>query len=194
MSDFSNFTYPALQTRIPTGYVLSTFGLESPLGEWSRDMGYVAYAFTAWGTANLAVYVPVWVPFSCTATKLLTSYGSTVSGNVDVGIYADSSGQPGSRLTSAGSTAMGSANTVQEFDVADQALTGGTLYWFAMACSATTSTVNCFTFSANACYIGRTVPLFTQTSALPLPSTATPAVPSAAFQAPLITATLTTTV
>lgn len=67
--------------------------------------------------------------FSANATGTLKSLRVKVTGscNIKIAIYADSSGEPGSLLASAGATACTSGwNTI---NVSDVSITSGTNYW-----------------------------------------------------------------
>ena len=68
-------------------------------------------------TANRAVYCPVCVQQPITVTDAITTV-VTQNGNLDVGIYD----WAGVRLVSSGSTAVGTALTVQTIALADTAL------------------------------------------------------------------------
>lgn len=89
-----------------------------------------------WPTANRAIYTPFQVD-SATVVDLAEIYVGIQSGNIDVGVYADSSGAPGARLVSTGSMTTPGATR------AAIALTAVTLapgkYHFALACDNTTA-------------------------------------------------------
>lgn len=137
----------------------------------------------AWGVANKAFYFPIYVTEYFSAVKLYTTNGTTATGNLDMGIYASSGFVPTTRLVSIGSTAQAGTSVVQEFDITDTILFPSTLYFLAMACSSASSTIQ---------YIGGTPQLgamrfagvMQETSAFPLPSTATPAVLSTNVMVP----------
>lgn len=125
-----------------------------------------------WESANLALYYPISVPTTCVVRRLWWANGTSVSGavNVDVGVYSDSNFKPATRLVSAGSTAQGTASQVQFVDCTDTVLSPG-LYWLAMVTSS----------SASGNYMRTSIATghdhamrMQQSSALPLPSSATP--------------------
>ena len=137
----------------------------SPAGSMC-GMAPSAPASATYPTANLAIFYPVRVTRSFTAAQLFVLNGATASGNIDVGIY-DSSG---TRLVSSGSTAQSGTSAVQAFNIADTLLAAG-WYYLAVAMDNTTgtllrSTVNHFTAAAS-------VGVGQQSSAFPLPATAT---------------------
>jgi hypothetical protein len=75
-------------------------------------------------TANLAVYIPFWVPVPLLVTKMGWGNGSAVAGNICAGIYTPA----GARLVTTGSTAQSGTATLQVVDVADTFLARGTYY------------------------------------------------------------------
>lgn len=118
----------------------------------------------AWPAANLAIFVPVYVWEPLALTRFVVPYG-TVTGNVDVGIYDANL----SKVVSAGSTAA--SGLVQQFAVTTTTLNRGTYY---LALAFDTNTAQCRRVTTTAAY-GRMLGQFEQTSAFPLPATATPA-------------------
>ena len=135
-------------------------------GTGTSQMASGSYAAT-----DAAFYHPVVVPVTCVVRRMWWANGSTVSAsyNIDVGIYADAGRKPGRRLVSTGSTAQGTASVVQFVDVTDTVLPPG-LYWLGMACSSSVATF----FRQNTSQAVNALLIFQQSSALPLPSTATP--------------------
>jgi len=185
----SDFTQPTLANIAPSGIAcVSTMGAESIIGPYSSHANGSYSTFTAWQNANQAVYVAVAIPFACTVYQMAVQIGGTSSGNLDVGIYDANF----NRLVSMGSTAMGSTNSIQVFNVTDTPLTPGTYF---LACSVSnTSGV----LAGGACYTPahqglRALGVQVQSSALPLPSTATPANAGGTILVPNIAAFLTTT-
>lgn len=120
---------------------------------------------------NLATYHPLLVPVTCVVRRFWWVNGSTVSAsyNVDMGIYADSGAAPGALLLSTGSTAQGTASEVQFVDVTDTTLAPGR-YWLAIACSSSSATF----FGQAAGPASDADWRFEESSAFPLPATATP--------------------
>lgn len=125
----------------------------------------------AFDTAGRAAYYPILVPTTCIIRRLWWANGSTVSAtyNVDVGVYADSGYAPGVRLVSTGSTAQGTASQIQFVDVTDVTLPPGR-YWLAIVCSSTSASFFRAVLSSNAFNAAMRLD---ETSALPLPATAT---------------------
>jgi len=84
-------------------------------------------------------------------------------GNVDAGVYDDA----GARKGSIGSTAVGSANTAIVLDVSDISLLAGRFYMALAFDNATAS------LRRQAQFINRVLGIKEETSAFPLPSSAT---------------------
>lgn len=141
------------------------------------------WASTNVTTANRAFYVPVIVPEGCTARKVFYVTGGTTTGaaNVDMGIYNTS----GTRLVSTGSTAynQNNNNTFTVIDIADTALTAG-LYYLAFVIS---SVSNVHIRRIDLGVMGQaSAGVLAESSALPLPSTATWVIPTTDQLVPLI--------
>jgi hypothetical protein len=145
-----------------------TFGVSASATEMS---GGAVPSSGSYESANAAVYMPLLLPFGLVVRRLWWVNGSTVSASysIDCGIYADAGGIPGSKLISTGSTAQGTASEVQLVDVADTSLAPGR-YWMAIACSSASATL--LRSLSNSAWDA--VLRFEETSALPLPATATP--------------------
>lgn len=94
---------------------------------------YTGLGSGGWTLANRAILVPFVLPEARTVYKVGWINGGTPSGHADVGVYDAS----GNLLTSCGSTACSGANVAQVADVADTALSAGTLYYMAMAMDGT---------------------------------------------------------
>lgn len=93
---------------------------------------------SAWGTANRAVLVPVRV----TADTLIDTLGTrifTSNGNLDIGIYTDTSDAPDDLLISTGSVASPGTG-FRTFSVAETNIPAGRV-WLAIASSSTTFAV-----------------------------------------------------
>ena len=123
-------------------------------------------ATAAYPAANDAIFVPFWLSQPILVKKLFLNTGATSSGNVDVGIYDEKL----TKLVSAGSTLMGSANVLQEFDIADT-LIGPGLFYLAIAVDNTTGTL----IKGQAADVGRlrALGVAKMATAFPLPATAT---------------------
>lgn len=145
------------------------------INSYSRWMnGNVAHSTCSTGnpvsanwTANVAVYIPLLLPWHYAVKRAFWMHGSTVSGNVDIGIYSKS----GALIWSAGSTAnSGSASQPQFVTVSPDLLLAPGKYWMAYTNSGTT---NQFTGNTTAANTGRLAGMYQQASALPLPAAAT---------------------
>jgi hypothetical protein len=121
---------------------------------------------TAWAVANKAIYTPVVIQRPTTIKKLGWHNGTTVSGNVDAGIYDVA----GIRLTSTGSTAQAGAAALQIVDITD-ILIGPGLFYFALAADNTTARL--VSASLPSVIAGSVMGFREQTSAFVLPATAT---------------------
>lgn len=130
---------------------------------------YAASTTTAW-VANLAQYIPLQVPFPYPVERVWWINGATItSTNVDMGIY-DAGGV---QLFHTGSTAMSTINVCQYATVSPGLiLTPNVPYYLAWTCDNTTNRARTITASGTA-YVGRTIGVLQQASALPLPVTAT---------------------
>lgn len=152
----------------------------SPWSRWSVGSNLVSTAqidgtnSNTWPVANQAIYVPFFTPAPYTVVKLLTFNGAVASGNIDVGLYA----ADGTRLVSSGSTAQAGTTVIQEFDVTDTVLAPG-WYYLAVAKDDTTGTLRAST--AVTARQARALGCFGQTSAFPLPATATFAAYASAY-------------
>lgn len=90
----------------------------------------------AWPGNNLALYVPMAIPFRFTVARFLIANSSNATGNVDVGLYNSA----GLRLLSTGSTSRGALTSqVQYIGVTDQSFPPGH-YYLALVGSSTTGT------------------------------------------------------
>lgn len=115
-------------------------------------------------TANVAVYIPLELPFPYYVQRAFWWNGSTVSGSADVGIYTVG----GAQLWHAGSTTATGA-TLPQFVTVQMLLNPGR-YFLAFAQSGTTSVAEGVAMTAPN---GRLMGLYQQSTALPLPATAT---------------------
>lgn len=108
-----------------------------------------ASASVAWGTINLIRCYPFVLAEPVLVRKLWIYKGATVTGSVDVGIYAEDGPGTCVRIISAGTTAVAAgANTIQEFDIADTQLGRGR-YYMAAAMSLATTTMFANAVAAN---------------------------------------------
>jgi hypothetical protein len=127
----------------------------------------------AWVAANTAIFIPFRLS-SAMLMKLLFVYnGSSVSGNIDVGIYA----KDGTKLVSSGSTAQAGTSAFQTFDIADTLIGPGVFYLAAVMDNGTGHTTRLTPGVA----IGRLLGAAQMATAFPLPATATLAALTASY-------------
>lgn len=160
MSDFP------ITTDFAASGTIHSLGVASMAGDFAAVRRAVCATSTAWTTANDAVYIPFVLQGTVTAYQMGVENGSTVAGNVDVGIYDIN----GVRLVSKGTTAMSGASTIQTFDITDTLLTPG-IYFMAFASDSTTATF--FGTPAATAEWWRTYGVQDQATAFVLPATAT---------------------
>jgi hypothetical protein len=122
----------------------------------------------AWPAANLAIYVPFAIPFQFNVRRVFWVNGSNLTGNADLGVYT----RTGARLFSTGATARSGASVTQYTTLGTPLLLSPGDYY--MALSATTSATGSFIrFAPGILSDVRLVGPLQQTSANPLPATAT---------------------
>lgn len=126
-------------------------------------------AAQTWTVANAANYSPVVIPWPYPVARVWWQLGTSIAGNSDFGIYTTG----GAKIFSTGSTALsGSSQALQYVSVSTPFILSPGFYWFAYVHSATTASRvggQSLTSTANAQLLG----LMGQTSALPLPASAT---------------------
>lgn len=136
----------------------------------------VGFISGTYPTANLALYIPFRLQEPISITKLFSVNGAVVSGNIDVGIYS----VDGTRLVSSGSTAQAGTDVCQAFDIADTLLVPGDFY-LAVAMNNATGTLFRGAPAAPGAQLLRLAGVFRQTSAFPLPATASFATPTVSY-------------
>lgn len=156
--------YDGLGTIVPD--VIYAGGSNS-LGPFISATIAAAPTSAAWGTANLARYIPFTVTIPTTIYKLCVMNGATVAGNFDIAIFSTAY----VKLVSTGSTAQAGVNTLQTVDVTDTELDTGRYYMGMSSDDATATTYRWFTPTTGMAAI---MGLRTEASAFPLPTTATP--------------------
>lgn len=136
-----------------------------------RAIGVAAQPASAtYPAANLAIYVPFFLPWDYICGGMGFGNGSSVAGNADVGIYAAS----GERLASTAPVARAGASSMQYVNFASQILLPPGAYYMGFSASsgaANTGWLNTSVVSAS----GKPMGLLQQASAHPLPATMTPA-------------------
>ena len=120
-----------------------------------------------WPTANLALYVPFYVPETIIIKRVFWSNGSTVSGNVDMGIYDDA----GTRIASTGSTAQSGTTAPQTVALA-ATLTAG-MYYLGLAMDNISGRITRATGGTGGIGILVATGMVQEASAFPLPNPAT---------------------
>lgn len=137
-------------------------------GEW-RAIGAAANPASAnWPAANLAIYIPIEIPFAFPVANAAWFNGSAGGGNVDFGIF---SAATGAKLASTGSTAQSGTSVLQTAALSYTMSPGR--YYFGLSCSATTNAL--FLNTTVTALIGRQLGVLQEASAVPLPSSMTPA-------------------
>lgn len=144
---------------------------------WARQGLAPLNTAGAWGTANLAVYVPIWLPkpvYSAPKTLIINGwFGGTIAGTVEMAIYnCDSEGKPGTKYATTGSQTVG-AQGWNGWSCAKDILPGGLLY-LALVCTNSTQTVYRLLQAGTTGLAQIMGGVFTQAAASPLPATATP--------------------
>lgn len=137
----------------------------------------------AWGTANLAVYVPIYIEdlrnwqYGNSMTAEMCGYsGSTRAGTVQLGIYApDSEGKPGTQLgTAAASAVAANGWFYRQVNLTNIDVTPRGLVYLALVCTDSTQTVYRMAQAGTTGFAQVAGGIFTQAAAAPLPATATP--------------------
>lgn len=121
----------------------------------------------AWPSANLALYIPLTLPFAYPAKRVFWGNGSTVNGNVDLGLY---DGITGSKIYSVGATLQAGATALQYVTV-DWLVQPGEYYLALSLSSGTGQTLRVAPGTADMRLVG----CVQEASAHPLPTTMTPA-------------------
>lgn len=164
--DFPRYSLPPPPILLPDSLESDWFGTQASAATNQTNSSNSSFA---WPVNNKAYFYPFRLLTFATVYQLLFFVGATSAGNIDVGIY-DSQKR---RIVSAGTTAMSATvNTVQELNVTDTVLPPGD-YLLAAACSTTGG----FVFGRSALNDELTlgaVPVYEQTSALPLPDPCVP--------------------
>jgi hypothetical protein len=117
-----------------------------------------------WPAANRAMYFPFALSRHAIVKKVFWVNGSSVTGNVDLGVYA----VDGRLIVSSGSTAQSGTNAPQVVDITDTMLAPGP-YYIGLACSGSAA----FMRVQPTAQFQRLFGCLEQSSAFPLPATAT---------------------
>jgi hypothetical protein len=143
-------------------------------------------ANSIWPTANLAIYVPLFLHRAVIVRKFLVGHAAGSTGNIDVGIYSQAS----VRLVASGATAL-TTTEHQVIDVTDTTVAAG-FYYLALACN--NNATSSFPTQNMAAPIPASMGILTEAGAYPLPATATFAVPQTLAYTPCGVAVLIDTV
>ena len=135
---------------------------------------------TAWGTANLALYIPVFLGTYATVYQMGVTNGTVVNGNFQLGVY----NERGVQMCVTASTAQAGVSAIQKIDVTDTLLTPG-VYYLAIATNSTTATFNC---AATTLIRQAATGVQEQTTAFTLPSPITLGTLSTRLFCPAVTA------
>ena len=141
-----------------------------------------APATAAWPAANDAIAIPFVPPRDMTVTAMIIQLHSTVSGNMDLGLYTSA----GAKVRTTGATAQSGAASVRQrvaLAVGNASLAGGDLYYAVMAMSGTSGGA---LRHAPAVGLAHAMGIAKQATAYPLPTSLTLATPTAAFVPVLI--------
>lgn len=154
---------------------MSAFTEDGPLVNHTSFARSLNNDVANWPSANRAIYWPFYLRSYAVFSKFWVCHGSPVTGNIDMGVFAED----GTKLVSTGSTAAaGSTFTIQDIDVTDFALSMG-MYYFGISSSSASTNLYCATWVTT---VNMRIMGFAQeASALPLPSTMTPANPASAY-------------
>jgi hypothetical protein len=170
MSDFPDL-------RSPPPVALTSFHPESAGPRMSAAILVLSSAAAAaWPTANMAIYVPFKLAMPMMASQLFCTCGASPSGNIDIGIYSVT----GVRLTSLGGVAQ--VATIQVGDITDLLLNPGHYFLALVLDNATGQIVRLAPTPGFCSFLG----MYVQTSAYPLPATATFASASALVFIPVV--------
>lgn len=161
-------SYGGLALTRPTSIFLSSHSIECQRGgAGARYVSAASSASTAWGTANIGLWVPVIVPTPYTARFAWWENGATANGTVDVGLYDEAF----NRLISCTPQTQSGTSAIQSFDITDTTILPGR-YYIALSSSSATATFLCQT-AAPAAKLA-SIGCFMQTAVATLPNPAVP--------------------
>lgn len=111
-------------------------GLPLATGRW-YGVPIVGSLTTGSAAANTLYATPLYVPGDVTVTQIAGNVATAVAGNMELGIYADGGGYPGTRLLDAGAISTNSLG-MRAITGLSTPISAGWV-WLVMACSVTTS-------------------------------------------------------
>lgn len=135
-------------------------------GGEARMFGATASAGVQTWVANLAIYVPIAIPYPYPVRRVFWVNGSTASSNADFAILT----RDGKRIYSTGSTAQSGASVPQFVTPSTPFILAPGRYYFGWACSGTTS--RAFGLAPSAAVM-RLAGCWQEAAALPIPADAT---------------------
>lgn len=144
---------------------------------WANSIPGNGFAWSRQGAAvnangalsqNSAYFLPFTIPIQATYNNIFVFNGSTINGNIDVGIYDFN----GALVVKSGSVAHAGASAIQDVPITPTLLTPGG-YFMALATDSATATFNRWNLSlASGAILGAN---FTSNASFPLPVTMVPA-------------------
>lgn len=150
----------------PVGPIISPWSVES-IGLLVRaTVSTVNAASAAYPAANVALFYPFALKMPTTITKVFAENGASAANNVDIGVYDEY----GTRIFSTGSTARAGTTTAQVIDVTDITIGPGRFY---MAIAQDNTTGSYLANSGGSTINAKMFGIYEQTTAFPLPATAT---------------------
>lgn len=142
---------------------VSSYSLLSAMAAMRARQSFISGGALTW-VADLAMFIPVTLPWHYPVERVFWANGGTITSNVDFGIYAED----GTRIYSTGEVAQAGATDLQFVTPADPFLLPPGAYYFALACDGTTSRLNGST-SVNTNWM-RLAGVLQQAAASPLPA------------------------
>ena len=153
-------------TNLPNMPCIMPFSKESIGVNRPGSVAVTTPATAVWPSANRALYIPFTLNRPYVVRRLFWANGTTVSGNVDVGIYlADQT-----KVLSTGSTAQATISVIQSVSVTETVLAPGNYFMALVMDNATGHIIRVANPNANQ---GKALGYAEQATAFPLPSTAT---------------------
>jgi hypothetical protein len=144
--------------------------------EYPHDLrclcGGIAAASAAWPTANVALYLPVYIRAPVVVKQIWWENGSTVTGSTsaDMAIYNEA----GERLVETGVVTQATVDVPQVTNITDLPLAPGR-YWLGLVLSNNTSTIRRWTLATDVGNVNKWFNIGQETvTAAQLPTTMTP--------------------
>lgn len=160
MPDFPQTVVTPLFINTYTRYMIG-FNMRAHL-----NVGGSPASFT-WPSANLACYVPMFLPFPYKVQRIFWGNGTTVGGNASIGIYSFDGGQ----IYGSASTVTAGASSLQYITPTNDILLSPGPYFIGLSFSGTVAVA--WGSVGMTAIAGRLCGLYQQATALPVPSPAT---------------------